>query len=161
VLLNCDPNTWTKLLIFNSTCKPYVALLGWTQSSWSSFVSPSDGCVLVYMRDGTSTKANALTGFSLKPGILQILNSPVVFWLPTQSPGSCRVTVGAGDVNVRLKVEHYACRMTFAAIPVSKAVMCQPFWERAVSLPKIFLCLKRVWRACPAEQSHAIQWAFT
>lgn len=109
------------------------------------------------IRTVTSLQANAFARLLLKPGILQILNSHVVFWPFIHSPQSCCITVVAGDVNVRLKVEHYTCRMTFAAISVSKAVMCQTLWERAVCLPKVFLCLKRVWKACPTEQSHAIQ----
>lgn len=83
--------------------------------------------MLVYVRIVTSLQANALTRLLQKPGILQILNSPVVFWLLIQSPGSDCIAIAAGELNVSLKGEHYACGMTFAAIPVSKAVMCQAF----------------------------------
>lgn len=153
---------WTKLPALNWACEPLLCLF-----TRMTAVPLEQLCLAQrWLCIGVCERCHIVVGKCT-------YKTPPEAWDPADSTLTCGflaahstarfycITVVAGDVNVRLKMEHCTRRMTFAAMPMSKAVMCQTVWKCAARLPKIFLRLKRVWRACPAEQSPAIQWTST
>lgn len=75
---------WTKLLVLNSSCKPYVMSPVLSEQScgaqpWLD-IGVYENCHILASKCTPNTPAQAWNS--------RIVNSPVVSWLPIQAPGS-------------------------------------------------------------------------